>query len=136
MKKVVIPGLAAGAGMFLTSMVMGILLGQVFPNTLKEYNNFFIFRSWKDPLMQLFYVHPFVVGLILAWIWEKVKKLVKGKGLTKGINFGLTYFLIVVPGMLMSYSTFKISLLMVATWTISVLAQALVSGVILAKTNK
>jgi hypothetical protein len=86
--------------------------------------------------MQLFYVHPFLVGLILAWVWEKIKKIVKGKGTAKGVNFGLTYFLIVVPGMLMSYSTFKISLLMVTTWTISVLVQALVAGIILAKTNK
>jgi hypothetical protein len=136
MKKVVIPGLAAGAGMFLASMLMGIILGQAFPSTMKEYNNFFIFRPWKDPLMQLFYVHPFLVGLILAWVWEKIKKIVKGKGTAKGVNFGLTYFLIVVPGMLMSYSTFKISLLMVTTWTISVLVQALVAGIILAKTNK
>lgn len=136
MKKVVVPGLAAGAGMFLASMLMGIILGQVFPSTMKEYDNFFIFRPWKDPLMQLFYVHPFVVGLILAWIWEKIKKIVKGKGVAKGVNFGLTYFLIVVPGMLLSYSTFKISLLMVTTWTISVLFQALVAGIVLAKTNK
>jgi hypothetical protein len=46
MKKVVIPGLAAGAGMFLASMLMGIILGQAFPSTMKEYNNFFIFRPW------------------------------------------------------------------------------------------
>ncbi len=136
MKKVVVPGLVSGAVMFLVGIVVSIVTVKLFPDLMREYNNFFIFRSGKDSIMNLYYVQPFVLGLILAWVWDAVKKSVKGKGLQKGVNFGLVYGLTVIPGMIMSYASFKISLGMVLSWTVSVFITGVLAGMVYAKMNK
>jgi membrane protease YdiL (CAAX protease family) len=136
MKKVVIPGLVSAVAMFLAGMVINILTMKLFPGLMREYNNHFMFRSMKDPLMNLYYVQPVLTGLIMAWIWDKAKKIIKGKGLTKGVNFGLIYLLVILPGILMDYGTCKISLLMVISWLVGILVQGIVAGMVLAKMNK
>jgi hypothetical protein len=79
-------------------------------------------------------VEPFILGIILAWIFSITKGLFKDKNAwKKGIYFGLCYWVITIPGMVMSYSSFPISLLMVMTWNVSILIQALVAGLIYAR---
>jgi hypothetical protein len=137
MKKVVLPGLAAGAAMLVVALGVGYLLMSLFPWLRAEYMNTSLFRSWEDPLMSLYYAYPFLVGLILAWVWNRVKKLFTGKAWAKrGFSFGLIYWVVTIPGMLISYASFPISLLMVGTWTVSGLLQALCAGAILAAMNK
>ena len=82
-----------------------------------------------------YFVCPFLVGLILAWLWAKTKGLFKGSYFRRGFSFGLIYWLISIPGMVISYSSFPISLAMVFSWTLSGLVQYLAGGFILAKGN-
>ena len=87
--------------------------------------------------MSLMYVEPIILGLVLAWIWDKVKGVVKGAtAAQKAWNFGLVYWVLAIPGMVMSWASFPISLTMVFTWWVSILAQAFVGAWILAKLNK
>ena len=134
MKKVILIGLLAGLAMLIVSMALGLLFNLIFPSLAAEYNNTDLFRPWTDPLMYLMLVEPFIVGIILAWIFSVTKSLFKTeKAWKKGIYFGLCYWLITIPGMVMSYSSFPVSLLMVITWSISILIQAMVGGLIYAR---
>lgn len=137
MRKVIPIGLLAGVIMLAASMVLSPVFQIVAPSLKTEYENANLFRPWSDPLMLLMFVQPFLVGIILAWIWQKTKGLFAGTAKWKnGLCFGLIYWATTIPGMIISYSTFPLSLMMVASWTASNLFAGLCAGFIFSKTIK
>lgn len=135
MRKVFIPGLIAGAAMLVVSMILSQLINLAFPALMEQYKAS-LFRPWDDPIMSLYFAHPFVLGLALAFVWDKVKGLLKGVPIKRATHFALAYFIVAtVPGMLISYSSFPLSLSMILSWTLSSLLQAWTAGVVLAKLN-
>ena len=69
-----------------------------------------------DPLTNYFLLHPFVMGVILSFIWLKVRGLIEGEGLKKGLIYGFYVWLFFgVPGMLMTISTFQVLTFLVLT---------------------
>ncbi len=120
--------------MFGVSIVLSLIISAIFPDAMVEYSNSEIFRQWDDPLMYYLILHPFVMGIILSFIWLKVRRLIDEEGLKKGLVYGFYVWLFFgVPGMLMSISTFQISAFLVGTWTASILAQDLAAGVLFAR---
>lgn len=138
MKRIVLTGLLAGLVMLAINMVVGFIFNLIFPSLLIEYANPYLFIPWSHLRMQLFFLHPFILGIILAYAWSYVKKLFPGKKAWKrGVRFGLAYWIICnLPGMFISYTSFPISLTMLFTWTVSCLIQVIVAGVIYAKMIK
>ena len=136
-QKIVTTGLLAGVVMLVVSLVLTPLYNFVFPSLAQEYTNTGLFRPWSDPLMSLYYAYPFLLGLVLAWIWNKTKKVIEGKTeFEKAKNFGLSYWLVAgLPGMLITYSSFQVSLTMVLVWSISGLVDAIIAGWVFAKRN-
>jgi len=121
---------------FLASMLVSKVFGVIFPSINAQYQNTNLFRPWTDPLMLLFFVYPFLTGIILAWFWNKTKN-VFGENIKGGINFGITYWVIAsIPGMFITYSSMPYSLLIVISWLVGGLVEALLAGVILSKLNK
>lgn len=137
MKKVILPGLLAGLVMAVISVLVGLLLDVLMPSLKGEYQNPNLFRAWSDPLMQLMYVQPFILGIILAWLWDRAKSLfLANSACAKGFQFGVIYWVLTIPGMFISYTSFPISLSMTLSWTISIFVQAIFAGWVLAKLNK
>ncbi|MCX6817525.1 MAG: hypothetical protein NTU57_01580 [Candidatus Aenigmarchaeota archaeon] len=117
-------------------MGFGFALDALFPSLAAEYNNPALFRPWSDPLMSLYFVEPFVLGVIMAWFWNMAKGLIKETdAIKKGVYFGLGYWVITIPGMIMSYSSFPISLLMTVSWSLSIFVQVICAGILFAKLN-
>ena len=137
MKKIVILGIMVGVINLIVGMVLSQLYNFVFPSLAAEYVNPNLFRPWSDPLMSLYFLYPFLLGLVLTWIWDKTKKLIEGKtGWERAYKFGLSYWIIAgLPGMLITYSSFYVSFLMILSWSISGLICAIVAGWIFAKKN-
>ena len=136
MKKI-LSGLLAGAIMLIISLATGKCFQFLFPSIRLEYENPQLFRPWTDPLMSIYFLEPFVTGVILAWLWNIVKGNIKGNTLTeKGINFGFIYWVITIPGMLMSYSSFPLSPQLVFSWSATILAQAICAGLLFSKMLK
>lgn len=135
MKRVVLPGVVAG----IVILVLGMMVSYGFmllPTVAADYNTN-IMRSWQDPLMLLFFLHPFIQGVILAWIWNKAKGLFKGSVYEKGLQFGFAIWLIAsVPGMFATYTSFQLSLLTVLSWLIGGLVSSIAAGMLFAKMNK
>jgi hypothetical protein len=137
MKKLILPGLVTGLAMLIAGMAVSQIFGFLIPSIKTEYENANLFRPWSDPLMSLYFIHPFAVGIILAWVWSMVKDFLTAKSRTaKGISFGLIYWSITLPGMLISYATFPVSFTLVLSWTLSGLAQVICAGLILPKMIK
>ena len=137
MKKNLGLGLLAGVGILIIEMLATQLAGLFVPGYLTEIQNGQIFRPWTDPLMMLFFVYPFLIGVIFAWFWNFIKKIVKGKtALEKGFNFAVIYFaLATIPGMFITLSSFQISFFMVLVWAISGFVEVFFAGWLLAKLN-
>jgi len=135
MKKVIGPGIVAGVGMVVVGWLVSLVFGKIFPSLAIEYQNIAIFRPWSDPLMYLYILAPFVLGIALAIVWDKVKTHLSGSAFKTGISFGLFYWLVSLSGMIISYGSFKISLLMTISWTVTGLFQALVAGLIIVSMN-
>ncbi|MBI3638312.1 hypothetical protein HY227_01045 [Candidatus Wolfebacteria bacterium] len=134
MKKIILWGIIAGVIMLFIGLAIDSLAKVLFPLIRAEYENPGLFRPWSDPLMSLYFLYPFLVGIILAWVWTKVKGIFDLSGAwNAGIRFGLIYWLVSIPGMLISYASFPLSLTMVLIWTIGGLLQSLVAGVLFAK---
>jgi hypothetical protein len=79
-----------------------------------------------------------ISGILLSFVWQKVKDTIEGDGpVSKGIRFG-TFFWIVfsVLGMLITLSTFQVSVLMILTWTIMGLIQMILAGMVFAHMDK
>jgi len=120
---------------FLASLLVAKIFGIIFPAINAEYQTN-LFRSQTDPRMLLFFILPFLVGIILAWFWEKSKNSF-GANLQGGIKFGIFYWIIAtIPGMFATYTSMPYSFLIVISWLVSGLVEALLAGIILSKLNK
>lgn len=136
MKKTLI-GLMVGLIMLVIGMLVGQVFQSVFPSIKSEYENPALFRPWSDPLMSLMFVQPFFVAVILAWIWDLTKEVIRGNSLMeKGLSFGFIYWLLTIPGMIMSYSSFPVSFMLVISWTVTNFVQSLLSGIIFSRMIK
>jgi hypothetical protein len=137
MKKIIVPGLVASFANLAAAMLFGYAFMFIIPSLETDYSNTQIFRPWSDPLMNLYYLYPFLISFGLAWAWEKSKSLFTKTYLINAFNFTLIYWLISsIPGMVMSISSFKISVVMVLTWTISAFIQVFVVALIVGGMNK
>jgi hypothetical protein len=136
MKKIILSGLLVGVAYFIASMLISQIFKVVFPSVNAEYLNPNLFRSYSDPLMLLFFVYPFLLGIILAWFWNKTKNIF-GTDLKGGLKFGFTYWVVsTIPGMFVTYSSMPYSALIVLSWLVEGLAAGLMAGIILSKLNK
>lgn len=136
MKKILLPGLLVG----LINLALGMGVSYLFmmiPSVAADYNNPALVRPFEDPLMMAFFLYPFLLAIILAWVWSKVKTLFTGTAFEKGLKFGLSIFLVLtIPGMFVTYTCFPLSILTVLSWAVDGLISVLVAGVIFAKLNK
>lgn len=136
MKKIILSGLTSSVAMLAISFIFSYALGFLFPSVMEEYKNSGIFSPWSDPLMSLMFFSPFIAGFVLAIIWNKIKPVFKNSPVKNGLIFGLFYCLLTISGMIMSYSSFKVSLLMVITWSITNFIQILLGCIIISGMNK
>lgn len=130
MRQIIFIGILAGVTMLIASFAWSAISNLVWPQLAQEYQSSEIFRPWSDPAMSLFFLHPILVGVILSWIWTKTNHLIKSENpSSRGMIFGFVYWVATISGMVISYSTFQVSLAMVMSWTLNGLLQALVAGI-------
>jgi len=125
--KIIIGGVS-GVIMLSISVLITQFFETIFPLLKSEYTNSHLFRPWSDPLMSVYYIVPFLTGIILVWIWDSIKEIIPGSKIVKGIRFGLGYWITTLPGMIMTYSSFSLSFIIVLSWTITTLAQSIIVG--------
>jgi hypothetical protein len=134
MKKVFASGLIAGIVLLIFSILGLFATIWLFPTlAMQYYDPAFDNQSGR---YMIYYAHPFVIALALAWFWDRFKGALKGSYFAKGIEFGLVYALIALfPMMWLTYSALSVSLAMVATWWGFGLLQGVIAGLVFEKTN-
>jgi hypothetical protein len=108
------------------------MFSELFPALTGEFHNAALFRAPDDWRMGLYFAHPVLVGLLLAWAWNKGGILFRRKNRfdTVMVFAFLAWVLISIPGMLISYATFPVSGEMILSWSLSGLAQFIIAGIV------
>ncbi len=136
MKKMVVTILSAFA-MLATGMAIGYLFDFLIPSLKTEYANTALYRSMDDPMMYLFFFQPFVVCGTLVWGWARIRDRFTGSTGSKALQVALImFFLSVIPGMLMTFSSFKVSVVATVTWTVMGFFQVLAASLVFIKMSK
>jgi hypothetical protein len=134
MKKIIISGIVAGIALLILSVLGLYITIWLFPTIAEQY--FDPAFNMQSSRIMIYFVHPFIISFALAWFWSRVKGILTGSFLTRGIEFGLIYTLIATfPVMWLIYSAMSISLEMVATWFVFGVLQGVIAGLIFEKTN-
>ena len=137
MKKLVVPTILSALAMLAAGIAVSYLFDALIPSLKTEYQNTSLYRSWEDPLMYLFFFQPFIVCGALVWGWAQIKDKFTGSTGSKALQVALIlFFLSVIPGMLMTISSFKVSVVATATWTISGFLQVLAAALVFIKMSK
>ena len=127
-------GLIAGVAVLVVGFGLNWLIGAVFPSIAQEYQNLAIFRPWTDPLMIVYFAHPFILGIVLAYLWNILEKQLSGDSINKAFQFAKLYFVIAtIPGMFISYTSFQVSLFMILAWAVSGFLQVFAAGLVFAR---
>ncbi len=117
--------LLAGVSVLIVSLALLYGLIYLAPALMEEYYNP-VFRSSSFKTDWLFYVHPFVLSAALYWFWGKGTW--QGSSLSKAITAGVTYGVVaMVPVLFLTFSAIDISALMVITWFVYGVAQAVIA---------
>jgi len=85
-KTIVVSGIVAGIVILVLSMIVSTATQALF-----DYNVLTLagMRPVNDPVSILFFLHPFVVGLAMAILYDFTKKSFTGTAIRKGIVLGL-----------------------------------------------
>ena len=131
-KNIGISLVAAGIVGLIVSQIVYALLVTAYPAIVEEYKSG-LFRPWNDPLMSYVFVHPFVVGFLMAVEFDCVRSSFKQEAFwKKGLFFGVLVWLVsTVPGMLMTLSSFNVSYQLVGLWTVHGLVNLIVTGIVI-----
>lgn len=134
MKKIFLNGLITGAILLLLSYLLLVITVRVLPDLAWEY--FGPSFNTASSRNVLFYIHPFLLGLALAWFWDRFKGLFKGVWILKGLEMGIMYALIAtLPSMWITFSAINVSFEMIGTWFLYGLFQSIIAGEVLARLN-
>ena len=134
MKQVLKSGLIAGIILFIVSYGGLFLTITFLPQLFVMYNNPLFNSDGSRDI--LFYLHAFIISFALSWFWDRFKGLFHGPFLLRGLEFGSVYALVaLLPVMWITFSSLDISVTMVLSWFAYGLFQAIVAGIIFAKTN-
>jgi hypothetical protein len=134
MKKVLRAGLIAGVILFIVSYGSLFLTIKFFPQLFLAYNNpLFNSDGSRDVL---FYLHAFIISFALSWFWDRFKGLFSGSFFLRGLEFGSVYGVVaLLPVMWITFSSLDITLVMVISWFLYGLFQAIIAGIVFAKIN-
>ncbi len=136
MGKTFLTGLLAGVATVIINLILTPLFNVVDPNLVTAYGTG-VFRVESDPAKILFWIFPFLMGIILAWVWTIVKPVFKGQITSEqGVYFGLIIWLISIPDIFINYSSFPLPLLMIIGWSVMGGVEAIVAGLIFSKLLK
>ena len=134
MKKIIASGLVAGVALLILSVLGLFATSRIFPNVAMQYFDP-AFDAESDRVL-FYYLHPFIIGLALAWFWSRFKGVLTGSFITRGVEFGLIYIIVATfPMMWLIYSSMSVSLAIVSTWIVLAFLQAIVAGLIFEKMN-
>jgi hypothetical protein len=133
-KNIIVPGLASGIAIFVIDMIASIIAQNIFKYNVLALGGM---RAVGDPIMLLFFLYPFVIGLALAFLFEQTKKAFSGTTTQKGNFLGLLGFVVyTVPSAWIVFSSMNYPVGFTICTIISGRVAMPIAGNIIAKLSK
>jgi hypothetical protein len=102
-KNIVIAGFTGGVILLLMMAITGFLVNLALPADLSQYAGM---RPMNDPVMNLFYLYPFVIGFSTALVFAIVRGSLNGTDVRKGLMFGgILLAVMTVPSLYVMYTS-------------------------------
>lgn len=129
-----VSGVIAGVVLLALSYVALQATVLMFPSLAEEYFNPVFSLGGSKTI--LYFIHPFVLSIALSWFWERFKSMFGGSFIMRGIELGVVYGLVAtLPCMWLIFSSLDFSANLVVSWFLYGVFQAIVAGIIYAKSN-
>ena len=133
-KTIVISGIVAGIVILALSMLISTATQAFF-----DYNVLALagMRSVNDPVSMLFFLHPFVVGLAMAILYDFAKKSFTGTVIRKGIVLGLLGWIVYgIPSAFIVFSSMDYPIGFTVNSVIGSLVYMLGAGITITRLSK
>jgi len=133
-KTIVVSGIVAGIVILVLSMTVSTATQALF-----DYNVLTLvgMRSVNDPISMLFFLHPFVVGLAMAILYDFTKKSFTGTAIRKGIVLGLLGWIVYgIPSAFIVFSSMDYPIGFTVNSVIGSLLYMLGAGITITKLSK
>lgn len=102
-KNIFTAGLAGGIVMLILMVISGFLVNLVLPADLSQYAGM---RPMNDPVMNFFYLYPFIIAFATAFVFDIVRGCLNGSAIQKGLTFaGILFAVMTVPSMYVMYTS-------------------------------
>jgi len=133
-KTIVVSGIVAGIVILVLSMIVSTATQALF-----DYNVMTLvgMRSVNDPISMLFFLHPFVVGLAMAILYDFAKKSFTGTAIRKGTVLGLLGWVVYgIPSAFIVFSSMDYPMGFTVNSVIGSLLYMLGAGITITKLSK
>lgn len=128
-KKTIIAGIVAGIVIEIVSLISDFLVQVVWPYNVLELGGM---RAMNDPILMLFFLHPWILGLALAIIYPHIK--LTGNYIQKGKKFGLLMWLVSsLPSAFIVYTSMNYPLGFIVNSVVGSFLYMLAAGIAIAK---
>lgn len=91
-KQIIMGGLIVGFIIMVIDIVIGGIFRLFLPYDIFELGGM---RKISDPIMLLFFVHPWVLSFILSFVYSHFGKALNGNYIAKGWKFGLLMWIVI-----------------------------------------
>jgi hypothetical protein len=133
-RTIVVSGIVAGIVVLVLSMIISTATQALF-----NYNVLSLagMRSANDPVSLLFFLHPFVVALAVAILYDFTKKSFTGTAMRKGIVLGLLGWIVYgIPSAFIVFSSMDYPIGFTMNSVIGSLIYMLGAGITITKLSK
>ena len=133
-KTIVVSGIVAGIVILVLSMIMSTATQALF-----DYNVLTLagMRSVNDPVSMLFFLHPFVVALSMATLYDFAKKSFTGTAIRKGTVLGLLGWIVYgIPSAFIVFSSMDYPIGFTVNSVIGSLVYMLGAGITITRLSK
>ncbi|MDD5163100.1 MAG: hypothetical protein PHD95_02720 [Candidatus ainarchaeum sp.] len=129
--KIVLAGIAAGIAILIISMAFSYFFQAAFGFDVLSLGGM---RAANDPIMALFFLHPFVISFVVAIFFEKTKKAFSGTATSQGLSLGLLAWLVSsIPSAFIVFSSMNYPIGFTLNSLIGPLVYMVIAGIIIAK---
>jgi len=120
-----VAGLIAGVAVTLVNVLFHFVTQSLYPAFQLEMHTCKAIRPLEDPrMMYAGLVHPILESVLFSFIFSHFK-LAAGTDVFSAVALAAQiWFVCTLPGMFLTYSSFRVSLPLVIMWSVSTLVQA------------
>lgn len=130
-KKFLVSGVVGGLVIFVVWMIVGVLV-----QALRLYDVMSLggMRSVNDPIMMLFFLHPWVISFAMALLYSQLGGALGGSVVRRGVKLGLLMWVVSsIPSVFIVYTSMNYPLVFSVVSVAGSLAYMAASGVVIAR---